>query len=161
MDSRLYKKLRGKKGTTLVEVLAAVLILAIVVTAVLTGIGFSQRTVLAQGSQSDAAAKAQNLADQLIAKLHGNSAPDFSKLVTGADYVDTTATPTFPDLTLEGLNCDQQYTITEVHDNIVLSGSSNTAVSGYRIKVAVAYRDSGGRKFVQLTAFAAKDGDKS
>lgn len=160
MDSRLYRKLRGKKGTTLVEVIAAVLILAIVVTAVLTGIGFSQRTVLAQGSQSDAAAKAQNLADQLIAKLHGSSVTDFNNLVSDAIYVNTSvATPTFPDLTLTGSNCDRQYTITPVKGDPNLS-SDSTKLTGYRIKVAVAYRDSGGRKFVQLTAFAAKDGDK-
>lgn len=157
MDSRLYRKLRGKKGTTLVEVIAAVLILAIVVTAVLTGIGFSQRTVLAQGSQSDAAAKAQNLADQLIAKLHGSSVTDFNNLVSDAIYVNATAT--FPDLTLTGSNCDRQYTITPVKGDPNLS-SDSTKLTGYRIKVAVAYRDSGGRKFVQLTAFAAKDGDK-
>lgn len=136
----------------MVEVIAAVAILAVVVTSVVAGISFSQRTVLSQGSQSSAAAQAQNLADQLITKLHGL---DESKLdtvsisgaakITGATFPDTSSTQ------------DLQYTVSTVHDN-TLSGSG-TSVSGYRIKVAVAYRDSGGRKFVQLTAFAAKGGD--
>jgi hypothetical protein len=150
MGSRIFHRLRGRRGTTLVEVIAAVLILAIVVTAVLTGIGFSQRTILSQSSQGDAAAQAQDLADSLIARLHG--ADDIPDTVGEAVRVDS---DTFPDA---GLNHDEQYCITSVHDDI-LSGDDNEDVSGYRIKVAVAYRDSTGRKFVQLSAFAAKEGD--
>lgn len=148
----ILKKLRSRKGMTLVEVIAAVAILAVVVTSVVAGISFSQRAVLSQGSQSAAAAEAQNLADQLISKLHGL---DESKLdtvsISGAAKI---TGATFPDASSAQ---DLQYTVSTVHDN-TLSGTG-TDVSGYRIKVAAAYRDGGGRKFVQLTAFAAKEGD--
>jgi prepilin-type N-terminal cleavage/methylation domain-containing protein len=153
MRREILKKLKSKKGVTLVEVIAAVAILAVVVTAVVAGISFAQRTVLSQGSQSSAAAQAQNLADQLIAKLHGL---DESKLgtvsISGAAKIASGST--FPNVSSSQ---DLQYTVSTVHDN-ALSGSGSS-VSGYRIKVAVAYRDSGGRKFVQMTAFAAKGGD--
>lgn len=148
----ILKKLRSKKGTSLVEVITAVAILAVVVTSVVAGISFSQRAVLSQGSQSGAAAEAQNLADQLIAKLHGL---DESKLDTvsipGAAKI---TGATFPDPTSDH---DSQYTISTVQDDTLSEHSGD--IVGYRIKVAVSYRDGGGRKFVQLTAFAAKGGD--
>lgn len=143
---------KNKKGVSLVEVVAAVAILAVVVTSVVAGISFSQRSVLSQGSQSGAAAEAQNLADQLIAKLHGL---DESKLdtVSVSGAVKITGS-TFPDLTSAQ---DHQYTISTVIDNTLSAHSGD--ISGYRINVAVAYCDGGGRKFVRFTAFAAKDGD--
>lgn len=150
MDSKVFTKLRKKKGSTLVEVIAAILILAIVVTAVMTGIGFSQRAILSQSSQSDAAAQAQNLADTLIASLHGKDETEAGKVsVSGAVRVDSGVFP--------AQNLDKQYRVTPVHDD-TLSGK-NTDISGYRIQVAVAYTDSGGKKWIQLSAFAAKDGD--
>lgn len=134
---------KSKKGTTMVEVLAAVIILAIVVTAVVTSLGFSQKTILSESSQSDAAAQAQNLADTLIEKLHGAdtntvndvSLPDVHRVDSGS----------FPNPAY-----DRQFMVTAVDDG---------TVSGYRIKTAVYFTDSTGRKCVQLTAFAAKDGD--
>lgn len=152
MNGNIGKKWKSKQGVSLVEVIAAVAILAVVVTSVVAGISFSQRSVLSQGSQSAAAAEAQNLADQLIAKLHGL---DESKLdtvsVSGAAKITGS---TFPDQTSDQ---DKQYAISAVSDKALSAHSGD--VSGYRIKVAVAYRDGGGRKFVNFTAFAAKDGD--
>lgn len=136
-------KWRSKKGSSLVEVLAAVLILAVVVTGVLTGIGLSQRVILSEGAQGTAAAQAQDLADRLIEKLHGvSSAAPGSITADGAVYVEPGA---FPDSS-KGL----QYTFEAV---------SVGAVGGYRIQTAAYYTDSSGKKAVQLTAFAAKDGD--
>lgn len=154
MNGKACKKLRGKKGISLVEIIAAVAILAVVATSVVAGINFSQRSVLSQGSQSGAAAQAQNLADELIAALHGLEEDDLDTVsVPGAVKVDPG--DTFPDETSEQ---DKQYTVSPVHDNTLSADSGD--VSGYRIKVAVAYRDGGGRKFVRMTAFAAKDGDE-
>lgn len=124
------------------EVLAAVLILAVVVTGVLTGIGLSQRTILSESSRETAAAQAQSLTDTLLEKLHGaeNAAPE-TVSVSGAAYVAPSA---FPDPS-KGL----QYTFESV---------SAGAVAGYRIRTAAYFTDSTGKKAVQLTAFAAKDG---
>lgn len=133
---------RSKRGSSLVEVLAAVLILAIVTTGVLTGIGLSQRVILSESAQETAAAQAQNLADGLVEKLHGVSGAAPGNIsVSGAVYV---APASFPDPS-KGL----QYTFEAV---------SVGAVEGYRIRTAAYFTDSSGKKAVQLTAFAAKDG---
>ncbi|MBE6831013.1 MAG: type II secretion system protein, partial [Ruminococcaceae bacterium] len=62
MGNRMFLNFRSRKGTTMVEVLAAVVILALVVTAVLSTIGFSQRTILSKSTESGAAAQAQEIA---------------------------------------------------------------------------------------------------
>ncbi len=131
----------------MVEVLAAVVILAIVVTAVVTSISFSQRTILSESTQSDAAAQAQNIADTLMEKLHGADKinPDDLEM-DGVQQVDSGDFPN-PEY-------DRQFTVTAVDDE-----QGDVTVSGYRIKTAVYFTDSTGRKCVQMTAFAAKDGD--
>ena len=136
-------KWRSRKGSTLVEVVAAILILAVVVTAVLTGISFSQRTILSESTQGAAAAQAQNLADTLVSKLHGlSTAAPASVSVSGAEYVEPDK---FPDVAK-----NTQYTFYEV---------AAGEIQGYRIKTAVYFTDGAGRKCIQMTAFAAKDGD--
>jgi len=128
----------------MVEVIAAVAILAMVVLAVLTTISFSQTTILSGSSEGSAAAQAQNIADALIAGLHGKTDANIGT-VGGAIYVDSTS-GTFPNPSI-----DKQYTATAATD-------TTTAISGYKITVAVYYTDKTGRKCVQLTAFSAKDG---
>lgn len=134
----------------MVEVLAAVLILAIVVTAVLTSISFSQRTILSESTQGDAAAQAQNLADTLIAKLHGQptveQAKDAVNSITDAELVDDFNH--FP-----GSDRTKQFAFQMVSD-----AAASGTVTGYAIKVAVPYTDSTGSKWIQMTAFAAIDG---
>lgn len=132
----------------MVEVLAAALILAIVVTAVVTGISFSQRNILSESSQSDAAAQAQSLADTLVSKLHGAEESEAEALtLPGAARVEAGSFPVPAQ--------DRQFAIESVHDG----DGGDKAIYGYRIRTAVYYTDSTGRKCVQMTAFAAKDGD--
>jgi prepilin-type N-terminal cleavage/methylation domain-containing protein len=83
MDKIYWK---SKKGTTLVEVLAAVIILAIVAVAVLTSIGFSQTTIFSGSSEGDAAAQAQSIADALIPELNSKD-PSAVKAETVGDAV--------------------------------------------------------------------------
>lgn len=113
------------------------------VTAVLTSISFSQRTILSESSQSKAAAQAQDIADTLIAKLHGaDGTTAAAAAVNDAERVDSAS---FPDPAY-----DKQFSVDVVDDG---------TIDGYRIKTAVYFTDSTGRKCVQMTAFAAKDGD--
>jgi len=143
---------KSKKGTTMVEVLAAVLILAIVVTAVLTSISFSQRTILSESTQGDAAAQAQNLADTLIAKLHGQPTVERAKeaadSITDAEMVDDFSNFPSSDHT-------KQFTFKMISDG---DAAASGTVTGYAIKVGVPYTDSTGSKWIQMTAFAAIDG---
>ena len=151
MGSKKFSKLRSKKGTTMVEVLVSVLILAIVVVAVLTTISFSQRTIVSGSSQSKAAADAQTIADALISQLNTDDAPTVEgNKIEGAVYVEQN---TFPQATP-----DKQFTIITI--NSKTSGNTDK-VDGYRIKTAVYYTNSTGRKCVQMTAFAAAKGGTS
>lgn len=146
MGSNHFGKVRSKKGTTMVEVIAAVLILAIVVVGVLTTISFSQRTILSGSIQGKASAQAQTIADALIAELNSADALTVAaKNIVGAVYVDKNE---FPKQTI-----DKQFTIISVTDMY-----DTTKVEGYQIKTAVYFTDSTGRKCVQMTAFAAKGG---
>ena len=61
---------RSKKGFTLVEVLAATIILALIATGVLGGLGFSQRMVRANSSKDAYAARVQEAADVIIACIN-------------------------------------------------------------------------------------------
>lgn len=145
MVSKLYIKMKGKKGTTMVEVLAAVVILAMVVAAVMTTIGFSQRTILSNSSGAGAAAQAQEIADALITKLQESDETSLkNEKILGAEFV---AEENFPDASK-----DRQFTFFHVQDD--------RGIEGYKIRTAVWFSDSG-RKCVQMTAFAAKDGGTS
>lgn len=140
MNDRLIKKLRRKNGTTMLEVIVAACILVIVVMAAVMAINLSHATVLSQGSSANAAAQAQDLADQLITELHTKSPQDSAEDV-GADYV---APEDFPNSTY-----DKQFTAKYVNQD---------GIEGYKIRTAVYYTDSNGRKCVQMQAFSAKDG---
>jgi Tfp pilus assembly protein PilE len=150
MANRLYIIMKSKKGTTMVEVIAAVAILAMVVLAVLTTISFSQTTILSGSSEGSAAAQAQNIADALITELHTESTAtvETETSISGVTvaYVDSASFPNSADRSK-----DKQFTI------IGLATDSN-GITGYRIKTAVYYNDKTGRKCIQLTAFSAKDG---
>ena len=147
MASKYWKTMNNKKGTTLVEVIAAVIILAIVVVAVLTTIGFSQRTVISGSSEGNAAAQAQSIADALISELHSKAVLEVQKETSvGGVTVAYVESGSFPDATK-----DKQFTIVSVTDNA-------TNVQGYTIKTAVYFTDSTGRKCVQMTAFAVGGG---
>lgn len=148
MNDRIIKKLKNKSGMTMLEVVVAVCILAIVVLAAVTAVNLSHSTVLSQGSSANAAAQAQDLADALITELHTKE-PDAVKVETTVGGIDGVSyVSTFPDLS--STSSDRQFTINVVNDQ--------NGVKGYKIRTAVFYTDSKGRKCVQMQAFSAKDG---
>lgn len=61
---------QSKKGFTLVEVLAAIIILALVTTGILAGLGFSQKMVLTNSAKDAHAAQVQQAADIIIARIN-------------------------------------------------------------------------------------------
>ncbi|MFZ2538244.1 MAG: prepilin-type N-terminal cleavage/methylation domain-containing protein [Oscillospiraceae bacterium] len=144
MVSNCIFNLKSKKGTSLVEIIVAVFILAIVVASVLSAIAFSQRTVVSRSQGNKAAAQAQSIADILISELNNSDLVTVqSKIIDGAEYVDET---NFPDATKP-----KQFTIIEV-DN------STDNVSGYKIKTAVSFSINSQTEYSQMTAFTAKEG---
>lgn len=138
-----YRKLKSRKGTTMVEVVLSVLLLALVVTAVLTVMGFSQRLILSNSSETKAAAQAQEITDALITRLHSTKESDFESLeVCGAKYVEKDKFPLAEE--------DKQFTVSSVQDE--------DGVDGYKIETAVYFSDGKDRKCVRLSAFSAKEG---
>ncbi len=131
----------GKKGTTLLEVVAAAAILSIVVLAALTAIAFSHSTILSGNTQANAAGQALSVGDELINQLH-TKAPD-EITISGANRVGAG----FPDPSRE-----KQFSIQ--------TAAKSDGVEGYVIRTAVYYQDANGKKIVQMQAFAAKDGGK-
>jgi type II secretory pathway pseudopilin PulG len=144
MTNRFFQKIKSRKGTTMLEVVAAVSILAIVVLAAVTAVNLSHSTVLSQGSSANAAAQAQSLADELITELHTKAPDKVPMAFDGAIFVDWDA---FPD---SGSLSNKQFTAKFITDG--------NGIEGYKIRTAVFYTDSNGRKCVQMQAFSAKDG---
>lgn len=147
MNDRLIKKLKKKNGMTILEVVVAVCILALVVTAGVMVVSLSHSTVLSQSSSANAAAQAQELADKLITELHGKTPEEVNKMRTfdGAINIGRLS-KLFPDATSV---FDKQFIIEYVDKD---------GIEGYKIRTAVYYTDSNGRKCVQMQAFSAKDG---
>lgn len=143
MNNRFFQKIKSRKGLTMLEVVAAVSILAIVVLAAVTAVNLSHSTVLSQGSSANAAAQAQSLADELITGLHGKTPDKIPTGFGGALYVEWSA---FPD---SNSAADKQFTAKYVDKD---------GIEGYKIRTAVYYTDGNGRKCVQMQAFSAKDG---
>jgi Tfp pilus assembly protein PilV len=141
MGIRIFRLHNTKKGTTLLEVVAAAAILSIVVLAALMAVAFSHSTILSGNTEANAAAQAQNLADELMNELHTKTPDEIS--ISGAYKVKAN----FPDPSKE-----KQFSIED--------SEAKDGVEGYIIRTAVYYQDSNGKKCVQMRAFAAKDGGK-
>lgn len=130
----------------MVEVVLSVVLLALVVTAVLAAMGFSQRLILSNSSKTKAAAQAQEITDALINRLHSVKESDIESLeVCEAKYV----TPADFPLAAQ----DKQFTVSSMRDK--------NGVELYKIETAVYFSDGQDRKCVRLSALAAKEGGGS
>ncbi|HPO05248.1 MAG TPA: type II secretion system protein [Bacillota bacterium] len=128
---------RSKKGFTLVEVLAATIILALIATGVLGGLGFSQRMVRANSSKDAYAARVQEAADVIIACINDQrSIPD---IAAEMDYV--------------RVNAGSPFSSAENRIQFIAENSFNG--SGlYRITAALYFDTANGRDSVSLICFA-------
>ena len=149
-------RLKRKRGSSLLEVIVAVALLAIVVVTVVGGIGMARQSVLNNNVQDDYTAKAQNIADTLITYL---TAQDPSKdtitgvqkkidemnQLTGAAYVDSGSnfSPTNAN--------NKQFCCTWF-------AKSGDESAGYKIEVRVYYNSGKEKKYSTFSAFAACTG---
>lgn len=84
----LARKLRSKKGFTLVETLCAVMVLAIVCVGVLNSVAFSREMVYTNNEREKASYKAQFVADEIISAATGMTPPDDeSKIVEKVERI--------------------------------------------------------------------------
>lgn len=143
--------INNKKGATLVELIAAIAIIAMVITAAVTGIVFSQQSVLQDTQREDASMQAQKISDELLAEMSGksflenkNNAQLPLNTVAGATYQGIAIASTFPNSRASG---DKQYTVIE-YNRVNLNGVN---IRGTQILVAVYYGDG---EFVIIESFA-------
>jgi Tfp pilus assembly protein PilV len=148
--------MKEKRGSSLLEVIVAVALLAIVVLTVVGGIGMARQSVLNNNVQDDYTAKAQNIADTLITYLSaqdpskdtvGNEQAKIDEMnkLTGAVHVNSSS-----DFSSSNTN-KEQFTYTWV-------GVENNPISGYKIEVRVYYNSGKEKKYSTFTAFAACTG---
>ena len=151
--------IKSRKGVTLVELIVAVAVIAIVVVGTVTGVVLAQQNILNDSLKEQASLKAQQIADTLVEKLSGtsysenyaNAASIPSDELEGAAY-SLQAESNFPNSRGGG---EIQFAIYELQAQNNTSGeSTGIQVAGTRIKVAVYYKDN---SFITVEAFAPED----
>lgn len=68
--------IKSKKGVTLVELIAAVAVIAIVVVGTVSGVVLAQQNILNDSLKEQASLKAQQVADTLVEKMSGKPYTD-------------------------------------------------------------------------------------
>ena len=127
----------SKKGFTLVEVLAATIILALLATGILGGFGFSQKMVRANSTKDAYAARVQEAADITIAYI--NDSQGIQNLMTDMDYVSVNPGGAFD----------------SGEDRIQFIAQENFKSSGmYRITFTLYFDTANGRNNVEMVCFA-------
>lgn len=148
--------IKSKKGVTLVELIVAVAVIAIVVVGTVTGVVLAQQNILNDSLKEQASLKAQQVADTLVEKLSGkpytenyaNAAAIPSSEIEGAAY-SLQAEANFPASRSGG---EIQFAIYEMEAQNNASGeSSGIQIAGTKILVAVYYKDN---SHITVEAFA-------
>lgn len=149
------KKVHSRRGFTLVEAVASVMILAIVCVGVLNAVAFSREMVFSNNEREKASDKAQLVADEIISAAMGQNPGDSDALndikakvnaiandstssaaniqtdaIGKVKYVNTFSTPTGTDDII-------QYTIVPVPEGTDIETDTDVKVSGIHQKATV------------------------
>lgn len=133
-------KLRSRKGFTLVEILAATIILALITTGALGGFGFSQKMVRTNSSRDAHAAQVQQAADIIIARINGSQS--ISDIAADMNYV--------------RVNAGESFNTGEDRIQFIAEEDFNGS-SLHRIKIALYFNTANGRSNVEMVCFAFPD----
>ena len=148
--------IKSKKGVTLVELIAAVAVIAIVVVGTVSGVVLAQQNILNDSLKEQASLKAQQVADTLVEKMSGKPYTDNyasaaaipSSELEGAAY-SMQAESNFPNSRGDG---EIQFAVYEMEAKNNASGiSSGIQIAGTRILVAGYYKDN---SYITVEAFA-------
>lgn len=143
-------RLKGKYGSSLVEVIVAVALLAIVVVTVVGGIGLARQSVTDNNVKDDNTAVAQNITDTLLTYLSSLPADQTKGKPDETDMQNITKALLVDDKTKfssSASNTKQFY--------YAYANADGTA--GYKIEVRV-YYNKNSEKYSTFTAFAACTG---
>lgn len=150
-------RMKEKRGSSLLEVIVAVALLAIVVVTVVGGIGLARQSVLDNNVKDDNTAAAQSVTDTLITY--------FASKNDGLTTVKVNADMSHLDSKLLCVNNPSNSAVWDANNAknkqffytwVNADSLTSNAVAGYKIEVRV-YYDSG-KKYSTFTAFAAYTG---
>lgn len=144
--TRLRRAARSRKGVTLVEMICAVTILALVVVAVMGVLSLSRTTILKDNTQDAASAQAQEVMDVLMASL--SDLPNASPADVEADLLALDAVYAPSTAGFAAKNGAKQYTFARTLPDA-------HGIYGYNIYVAVFYS---GDSSVTLNSFVPYQG---
>ena len=149
-------RMKEKRGSSLLEVIVAVALLAIVVVTVVGGIGMARQSVLNNNVQDDYTAKAQDIADTLITYLSSDTTQGKPKQTAMQSITDNalcvTNADTYVASWIPNDSNNKQFTYKWV------GVDPNNPISGYKIEVRVYYNSGKEKKYSTFTAFAACTG---
>lgn len=135
-------RFRSKAGVSLVEEICAVMVLVVAVAALAGGIGLSRGAVSRGNTQDAAAAKAQDLADTLVAVLSARTER------AAGDVLEDGSAEYRPSGDFSDSGAEKQYSYEYVEE-------TDARPAGYKIRVSVSY---GKGRAVTMTAYAADTG---
>lgn len=144
-----HNKLFSKLGSTLVEVVVAVTVLAIMVVTVVSGICMAQRSVTDYNGQDSYTAQAHSITDALVNYLSNwkDSKPVDSDLQLALES----------GLTLKCVNTSDWLPVDKNGKQFkYVWDDTDPNAPGFRIEVRVYY--DGGKKYAGMTAYAANTG---
>jgi len=154
----MRKFIENQSGVTLIETIATAAIIVVIMVIVLGGLLYGQKMVVFSDTKNNAAAQAQDLVDEIMTELSGETLPsniaivDATQMNTDSGFVDPKTT------------ADQkQYIIVTSSDQKVID--KNRDISDplrtkeyvtYNISVRVYYNNN--KSYVDLKAYAKKGG---
>ena len=180
MLSKFLKTKKSKKGFTLVEALASVMILALVFVGILNAVAFARQMVFTDNVRDLASEKAQLISDEIIATAEGHDPTQAAEIInietevsqiannasdTQTDLIgEATKVNTFTDPAafVKGTTPEIQYIITPVTDSVIDTDNGTVSYkevvqAGWNVKVRVYYQrinQNDAYDCVEVSAFA-------
>ncbi len=148
----------SKKGATLIELIVAIIIIAIVVGGTVTAVVFSQQSVLTDSTEENASMEAQSIADELLTEMSNRSFElnEDAALHSGslssvgeANYIYVVDEIDFPLSVASGGM--KQFTIVKDSKSVLTADGKSIPIEGTKIIVAI-YHSGGG--YIEYEAFA-------
>lgn len=152
MKIKRLKSIRNsfnKRGSTLVEVVVSITVLAIIVVTVTSGLCMAQQSVLDYNGQEDYSAQAQYTMDSLITLFANNSSAT----------IDNSAMETNSDAKCANSGLSANWTpndLTHYKQFYYQEATISGGIKGYNITVRVYFNS--GKRFIEMTNFAANSG---
>ncbi len=147
----MIKKIKCKKGMTLIEIIVAIAILGIIVVGILGMYRLSFYEIFTAGSRTDNILEVRTIADDLIVQ---NTIQKFSSSTQIISYLSGKGYHQSSDLT------DIKIKYTSMVNYYIAAESVKSGVLGYEVTI-LQFLDNSDKNSVQVTTFVVKGGGAS